>query len=65
MDVTANGFITKMLDRIVKKREQEHVKFYSTQDYQILFADAGLHYVAAKRIMLLLWTHIGEKHGSV
>jgi ubiquinone/menaquinone biosynthesis C-methylase UbiE len=63
LDVTADGFITQTLDKVVKKREPEHVKFYSTQDYRLLFTGANLEHVATKLITPPLKVHIGEKHG--
>jgi len=66
MDVTADGFITKMLDKVLKKREPEHVKFYSTQEYHHLFTGAGLEHIATQSILsplnVHMKVHIGEKH---
>lgn len=61
MDFTADGFITKMVDKWFKKREQEHIKFYSTHDYKELFARANLKYVANRLIIYPLKVHIGKK----
>ena len=60
-DVTADGFIMRMVDKLAKKREQEHVKFYSTQEYRTLFAKAGVDYVASKLVTFPVKIHIGEK----
>lgn len=61
LDVTADGFFMKMVDRWVKNKEREHVRFYSTQEYQELFAKVGLNYMAGKLIAFPVKVHIGEK----
>jgi hypothetical protein len=63
MDVTADRFVTQMMDKVIKKREPEHVKFYSTRDYRLFFTGANLQHVATKLITPPLKVHIGEKHG--
>jgi ubiquinone/menaquinone biosynthesis C-methylase UbiE len=63
MDPTADGFIMKMADKWLKKKEREHVKHYSTQEYRALFAEANLNYITSKMITLMLIekVHIAEK----
>ncbi len=62
MDFTADGPILRMIDRVIKSREPEHVRFYSTQEYRSLYAQAKLKYVAAKMIAYpMMKVHIGEK----
>jgi ubiquinone/menaquinone biosynthesis C-methylase UbiE len=61
LDTTADGFLTRMLDRLVKKLEPARVKLYSTREYQAFFAKAGLHYVISKSIVLSVKVHIAEK----
>jgi ubiquinone/menaquinone biosynthesis C-methylase UbiE len=61
MDLTTDGFITKMVDKLFSKREPEHVKYYSTRDYKELFARANLKYVANRLIIYPLKVHIGRK----
>jgi ubiquinone/menaquinone biosynthesis C-methylase UbiE len=66
MDLTADGAIAKMIDRWVKGREREHVKFYSTLEYQTMFREAGINYVAGKVAAVVMpgfamKVHIGEK----
>lgn len=61
MDFTADGFIPAMVDRWAKRREPEHVRFYSTQEYRTLFAGAKLEHVATKLITFPMKVHIGEK----
>jgi ubiquinone/menaquinone biosynthesis C-methylase UbiE len=60
-DVTTDGFIVKMVDKLSSKREPEHVKYYSTQDYKEIFAKAKLKYVDGKFIAYPLKVHIGKK----
>jgi ubiquinone/menaquinone biosynthesis C-methylase UbiE len=61
LDPTADDFFMRMLDRLVKKLEPAHVKLYSTQEYQALFAKVGLHYVFTKSVMLSVKVHLAEK----
>jgi ubiquinone/menaquinone biosynthesis C-methylase UbiE len=61
LDLTADGFIMNMVDRRVKKKEPEHVRFYSTREYRALFTKAGLKYVASKLVAFPEKVHIGEK----
>jgi ubiquinone/menaquinone biosynthesis C-methylase UbiE len=69
LDPTADGFIMKRVDKWLKDKEPEHVQFYGSQEYQTLFAGAGLNYVASKSMtfpvipvrVLFIRVHIGEK----
>jgi ubiquinone/menaquinone biosynthesis C-methylase UbiE len=61
LDVTADGFLTRILDRLAEKLERGHVKIYSTREYRSLFEKAGLLYVTNKSILPSLKIHIGEK----
>jgi ubiquinone/menaquinone biosynthesis C-methylase UbiE len=61
LDATADGFITRMLDRLAKKLEPAHLKLYSTQEYQTFFRKAELHYVATQSVVLSVKVHIAEK----
>jgi ubiquinone/menaquinone biosynthesis C-methylase UbiE len=61
MDFTADGVISRMVDRAFRKREPEHVKFYSTREYRQLFSGADLKYVATKTITPPMNVHIAEK----
>jgi ubiquinone/menaquinone biosynthesis C-methylase UbiE len=67
LDITSDGFITRMVDRWIKKREPEHVKFYSTEEYRRLFFNARLHYLKSRLLPGRLTgfpmkVHIGEKN---
>jgi ubiquinone/menaquinone biosynthesis C-methylase UbiE len=66
MDLTADGFIAKMIDSWVKRREREHVRFYSTLEYQAMFREAGINYIASKLVAVAIpgfymKAHVGEK----
>ena len=61
LDMTADGLMTRMFDRLVKKKEPAHVKLYSTIEYQTLFERARLRYVTSKSVLLSTKVHIAEK----
>ena len=61
LDVTADGFVTKMLDRLARKLEQSHVKIYSSKEYRTLFEKAGLLYETSRSILPSWKIHIAEK----
>jgi ubiquinone/menaquinone biosynthesis C-methylase UbiE len=61
-DVTTDGFIMKMVEKWLQKKEREHVKQYSTLEYQTLFAEAGLNYITSRLITPPVKVHIAEKH---
>ena len=61
LDVTADDIFTKLIDSHVRKKEKEHVKFYSTSEYKIMFSKAKLKYIKSKIIFYPLKAHIAEK----
>ncbi len=61
LDVTSDDFITARINKIVQKKEQEHVKFYSTKEYKNMFKEAGLTHIKSGSIMYPLKVHIAEK----
>lgn len=61
LDITADGLMTRVLDRLSKRMELAHVKLYSTVEYQTLFDGARLHYVTSKSVFLSTKVHIAEK----
>jgi ubiquinone/menaquinone biosynthesis C-methylase UbiE len=66
LDITSDGFIGRMIDRWTKKREPEHVKYYSTEEYHRLFFNAGLYHLNSRLlpgrlIGFPMKVHIGEK----
>jgi ubiquinone/menaquinone biosynthesis C-methylase UbiE len=44
LDPLGDSWLVKFWDRIIKWVEPEHVKIYSTQEFQQLFEQAGLKY---------------------
>ena len=61
LDVTTDGFLAKMLDKGFQKTEQEHVKYYSTQEFKDFYAKANLNYIASKLILPFVKVHIAKK----
>jgi ubiquinone/menaquinone biosynthesis C-methylase UbiE len=62
LDVTADDFIVRWVDGRVGKKEKEHVRFYSTKEYRIMFKEASLKYVKSRIIGTYpLKVHIAEK----
>ena len=61
LDPTADTWIAKLADAIIKSFEPEHVKMYSTKEFQQLFEQAGLKYSVSKAINKYQCIHIGEK----
>ena len=62
LDPTADTWLIKVLDKVVKLLEPEHVKAYSTNEFKQLFAIAGLKYLLCKKISGHQKVHIGEKN---
>lgn len=61
LDATSDVWFVRIVDRIMRLIEAEHVKFYSTKEYQQLFQDAGLKYSTSKKIKGNNKIHTGEK----
>ncbi len=61
LDVTTDNFLTMMIDKGFKKTEQEHVKYYSTQEFKNFFSRAKLNYIASKLILPFVKVHIAKK----
>jgi ubiquinone/menaquinone biosynthesis C-methylase UbiE len=65
LDPSGDGFWAKMVDKMVRKIEPEHVKLYSTQEYKTMLSTAGLDRVAdivlGHVIVLPVKVHIAEK----
>ena len=62
LDPTADIWIIKIIDKLIKLFEPEHVKFYSTKEFKKLIIDAGLKYEGHKTIRMYQRVHVGEKH---
>jgi SAM-dependent methyltransferase len=60
-DFTADGNPSRAIDTLFRRREKEHVRFYSTKEYRELFADAKIEYISTQVMLFAMRTHIGEK----
>jgi ubiquinone/menaquinone biosynthesis C-methylase UbiE len=64
LDFTADGSIIKIADKWALTRDRAHVRFYSTQEYRVLFAQSGLNYICSKSVWRpVMWqkVHIASK----
>lgn len=61
LDPAADSLFIKLADQIIKRLEPEHVKMYSTKEFQNLFAAAGLRYVETKNISWHQKIQVGQK----
>ncbi len=61
LDPTADTWMIKLADKIIKLTEPEHVKIYSTKEFQKLFQKAGLNYKTSEAINWHEGIHISEK----
>ncbi len=62
LDPTADTRIAKVVDKIIKLVEPEHVKLYSTKEFQQLFENAHLRYAASETIKANSKVHAGVKY---
>jgi ubiquinone/menaquinone biosynthesis C-methylase UbiE len=65
LDVTAEDFLIKRINKRVTDKEKEHVRFHSTREYADIFSNAGLLFIRAKRFWYPIKIHIAEKHPVV
>jgi ubiquinone/menaquinone biosynthesis C-methylase UbiE len=64
LDFTTDNFMMKTFDEWTKKKEPEHVKYYSTREFKVFFSQAKLNHITSKPIVVLfnsMKVHIGEK----
>jgi ubiquinone/menaquinone biosynthesis C-methylase UbiE len=61
VDVTADNRLVRWMDVRTRKREPEHVRFYSTAEYAKMLDEADLRRVMSKTILPPLKAHIAEK----
>lgn len=61
LDPTTDKWIARLIDRIMKTLQPEHVKMYSTNEFRKLFSDAGLRYVSTETVKSFDKIHVGEK----
>jgi ubiquinone/menaquinone biosynthesis C-methylase UbiE len=64
LDVTADDFLLRWIDKLVRRWEREHVHFYSSREFRSLFAEAGLIYEAWKWTVYPVKIHIGLKEAG-
>ncbi len=61
LDPTADSVFLKLIDKIVKLLEREHVKMYSTEEFKNLFKLTALKYSDTNTITNHQKIHIGKK----
>ena len=62
LDGTPDDYFTKLIDKLAKRMEKEHVKQYSTNEFKKMFSESGLRYLKSKTILLYpIKVHIAEK----
>ena len=61
LDPTADKWYTRVIEKMIKLIEPEHVKLYSTKEFQHLFSDAGFNYLPLEIKSKHDKIHIGEK----
>jgi len=61
LDPTADKWFTRIIEKIIKVFEPEHVKLYSTKEFQQLLSDAGFNYSTLEIKSKHDKIHIGEK----
>jgi ubiquinone/menaquinone biosynthesis C-methylase UbiE len=64
VDLTAEGPFMRFIDGRVRKKEREHVRFYSTREYRSMFEAARLSHVGSRIITFPLKMHIAEKQSG-
>ncbi|HTX18554.1 MAG TPA: class I SAM-dependent methyltransferase [Bacteroidota bacterium] len=61
LDPTADSFVVRIFDKVMKFMEPEHVKLYSTKEFRRLFEGAGFKNTTASTISGPEKVHAGEK----
>ncbi len=61
LDPSADSWVVRVADRLIKILEPEHVKIYSTKEFRRFFEQANFNYVASEAINSHAKVHIGEK----
>ena len=61
LDPTADTWFIKIIDKVIKLFEPQHVKIYSTMEFKIMMSEAGLKYTGYKEITGKQKVQIGEK----
>ena len=61
LDVTTDNFFMRWIDAIVRNREPEHVRFYSSAEFKRMFVGARLSYDGSKTLLLPEKVHSAHK----
>ena len=61
LDITSDGAFGRWLDARLRRKEPEHVRFYSTAEYAKMFGATGLKVVASRTIWPPLKVLVAEK----
>jgi ubiquinone/menaquinone biosynthesis C-methylase UbiE len=61
LDVTTDDFVMRWIDGRVRQQEREHIKFYSSREYQAMFTAAQLKYLRSRLIVYPIKVHVAEK----
>lgn len=61
LDVTSDAFFLRWVDKLVRSREPEHVKFYTTREFRSMMESAGLLYARGKWVAFPEKVHVAVK----
>ncbi len=61
LDPTADNFVFRIADKIIRVFEPGHVRLYSTKEFNKLIVNAGLKYISSEKIKGHQKVHIGQK----
>ncbi len=66
LDFTSDNYSTRCLNFISTTFEKEHVKYYNTSEYQMMFNNSGLQYIGTQHLACMMYVleqklHIAEK----
>ncbi len=61
LDPTADSWLIKFLDKIIKMFEPEHVKMYSSKEFKDMFINAGFKYLKSVEVQTRQKIHIAGK----
>jgi ubiquinone/menaquinone biosynthesis C-methylase UbiE len=61
-DPTADDFVGRMMERRQRRKEPEHVRFYTSEQYREMFAGAGIEYLGNRTITITtIKVHAGRR----
>ena len=61
LDPTADSWGLKLISKLAKFIESDHMKLYSSEEFKSLFINAGLKYVGTQKVQIAQKVHIGQK----